>query len=83
MCAARVRGPAGPTAGGAPTRGIRMSTRLRDHLLSEHGRELRDLDGLPLAGVHRLEQVEDELGLLQLDHGHAHASARRRRRPGL
>jgi hypothetical protein len=56
-----------------------MSTRLRDHLLSEHGRESRDLAGLPLAGVHRLEHVEDELGLLQLHHGHARATARRPR----
>ena len=62
-----------------------MGTRLRDHLVSEHGREFRDLAGLPLAGVHRLEHVEDELGLLHLHHGHARASARRRprRRPEL
>ena len=56
-----------------------MSTRLRDHLLAAHGREIRDLAGLPLAGVHRLEHVEQELGLLHLHHGHARASGRRAR----
>jgi hypothetical protein len=64
-----------------------MSTRLRDHLVEEHGRDRRDLDGLPLAGVHRLEHVEAEMGLVHLHHVHrtrgrvaasAHRNSRRR-----
>jgi hypothetical protein len=67
-----------------------MSTRLRDHLVGEHGRDRHELDGLPLTGLHRLEHVEAEMGLVHLHHAHrargtVPASARRsgRRRPDL
>jgi hypothetical protein len=60
-----------------------MSPRLHDHLRHDHGRQERELDGLPLAAVHRLEHLEDDMGLLQLRHRHLTGSARRRRRPAL
>ncbi len=46
-----------------------MSTHL-DHLIHQHGRTRRELDGLPLAALHRLEHVEQALDLIALDHQH-------------
>jgi hypothetical protein len=46
-------------------------SRLLGHLLSEHGRTLPELTGLPLADLHRFEHVEHELGLIPLGHRHA------------
>ena len=43
---------------------------LREHLLREHHRSPHELGPLTLSDVHRLEHVEDELGLLALDHVH-------------
>ena len=43
---------------------------LRDHLLSAHGRDGAELNGLPLVAVHRFEHVEADLGLLSLGHHH-------------
>lgn len=45
---------------------------LHDHLVSSHGRNGSELDGLPLVAVHRFEHVEAELGLLFLGHRHRH-----------
>jgi hypothetical protein len=59
-----------------------MSNRLREHLLHEHGRSGRELDGLPLAGLHRLEHVEEAMGLITLTHRHAGTGTRRRALPG-
>jgi hypothetical protein len=58
---------------------------LRDHLLSDHGRDGSELDGLPLVAVHRFEHVEAEMGLLHLEHEHrargpVRATPRRRAR---
>jgi hypothetical protein len=63
-------------------------TDLRDHLLSEHGRDGSELDGLPLVAVHRFEHVEADLGLLSLGHRHrargsVRATPRRARRADL
>ena len=41
------------------------------HMLHHHGRTRRDLDGLPLAVLHRLEHVEQVLDLIALDHRHS------------
>jgi hypothetical protein len=60
-----------------------MTPRLHHHLVHDHGREDRELDGLPLAGVHRLEHLEHEMGLLDLRHRHVSGRARRGRRPEL
>ena len=49
-----------------------MSTPLHRHLLHDHGREPRELEGIPLGAVHRLEHVEDDLGLIELRHAHGH-----------
>ena len=43
---------------------------LRDHLLRDHGRTAGELDGLPLAYLHRFEHVEQAMGLNALDHEH-------------
>jgi hypothetical protein len=48
-----------------------MSSRLRDHLLREHGRTARELHGLPLADLHRLGHLEEEMGLIGPTHRHA------------
>jgi hypothetical protein len=54
------------------------------HLVHDHRRTARDIDGLPLDEVHRFEHVEDDLGLLHLDHWHGRNGAMRRgRRPDL
>ena len=58
---------------------------LRDHLLSDHGRDGSELRGLPLVAVHRFEHVEAELGLVSLSHRHrfrgtVRATPRRRAR---
>jgi hypothetical protein len=46
-------------------------SRLQDHLLRDHGRTGPDIDGLPLADLHRLEHVEHGMGLITLTHRHA------------
>lgn len=43
---------------------------LRDHLLRDHGRAGREIDGLPLADLHRFEHVEQAMGLNDLSHRH-------------
>jgi hypothetical protein len=57
---------------------------VHSHLLHEHRRASRDLDGLPLDEMHRFEHVEADLGLLDLDHWHGRdGGLRRGRRPDL
>ncbi|WP_222263202.1 hypothetical protein [Modestobacter marinus] len=48
---------------------------LRDHLIREHGRTERELQGMDLEDLHRFEHVEQELGLIELSHRHADAFA--------
>ena len=43
---------------------------LRDHLLRDHGRTAQEIDGLPLADLHRFEHVEQSMGLNDLGHHH-------------
>jgi hypothetical protein len=43
-------------------------SRLREHLLRDHGRTAQEIDGLPLADLHRFEHVEQEMGLNDLSH---------------
>jgi hypothetical protein len=45
--------------------------RLRDHLLRDHGRSERAIDGLPLEDLHRFEHVEQAMGLNDLSHWHS------------
>jgi hypothetical protein len=40
-------------------------------LIRDHGRSPSELGAAPLNHVHRLEHLDDELGLLTLDHVHA------------
>jgi hypothetical protein len=57
---------------------------VHSHLVHEHCRAWRDIDGLPLDEVHRFEHVEQALGLLHLDHWHGRDGVMRRgRRPDL
>ena len=46
------------------------SSRLRDHLIHDHGRTGQEIDGLPLADLHRFEHVEQAMGLNDLSHQH-------------
>jgi len=46
------------------------SSRLHDHMLHEHGRPGRELNGLPLADLHHFEHVEQAMGLNDLGHQH-------------
>jgi hypothetical protein len=46
------------------------SSRLHDHLLRDHGRTEPELNGLPLADLHRFEHVEQAMGLNRLNHQH-------------
>ena len=46
------------------------SSRLREHLIRDHGRTEAELNGLPLADLHPYEHVEQEMGLLELSHRH-------------
>jgi hypothetical protein len=46
------------------------SSGLRRHLLRQHGRTAREIDGLPLADFHRFEHVEQAMGLIPLAHRH-------------
>jgi|tagenome__1003787_1003787.scaffolds.fasta_scaffold20585259_1 hypothetical protein len=48
---------------------------LRNHLIREHGRTERELQGMPLEELHRFEHVEQAMGLLELNHRHADALA--------
>jgi hypothetical protein len=47
-----------------------MSNWLHEHLVRDHGRAHHELNGLPLAAVHRLEHVDQAMELLHLDHRH-------------
>lgn len=48
-----------------------MRTSLDDHLIQDHCRTREDLDRLPpAAALHRLEHVEQSMGLLDLAHRH-------------
>jgi hypothetical protein len=44
--------------------------RLHHHLEHGHRRSAHELRGGPLQAIHRLEHIDDELGLLTLDHTH-------------
>jgi hypothetical protein len=58
------------------------TTPLRTHLLCEHARIGREIDGLPLGDLHRFEHVEQAMGLISLAHRHvAGGVGSRRRRP--
>jgi hypothetical protein len=46
------------------------SSRLHDHMLRHHGRTEREINGLPLADLHRFEHVEQAMGLNGLSHHH-------------
>jgi hypothetical protein len=48
---------------------------LRAHLLHHHGRCPEEVDRLPADDLHRLEHVEQELGLVLLDHDHTLGSS--------
>ena len=43
---------------------------LHDHLVHVHRRRRHELRGMPLTAVHDLEHLDDELGLLLLNHSH-------------
>ena len=43
---------------------------LLHHLEGSHGRSAHELGVAALSAVHRLEHLDDELGLLSLDHTH-------------
>jgi hypothetical protein len=47
-------------------------TRLRGHLVDDHQRSALELGDVALLAIHRLEHLDDELGLLALDHVHPH-----------
>jgi hypothetical protein len=54
----------------AETRSKQPSSRLRDHMLRDHGRTETEVHRLPLADLHRFEHVEQALGLNGLSHQH-------------
>jgi len=43
---------------------------LHDHLLRDHGRTEGEINGFPLASLHRFEHVEQAMGLNELGHRH-------------
>ena len=43
---------------------------LHDHLLRDHGRTEAEINGFPLANLHRFEHVEQAMGLNRLSHQH-------------
>jgi hypothetical protein len=43
---------------------------LHDHLLRDHGRTEGEINGFPLANLHRFEHVEQAMGLNELSHQH-------------
>ena len=43
---------------------------LHDHMLHHHGRTEREINGLPLADLHRFEHLEQAMGLNDLGHHH-------------
>ena len=45
-------------------------SRLHDHMLRDHGRTRREINGLPLADLHHFEHVEQAMGLNDLSHQH-------------
>ena len=45
-------------------------SQLHDHMLHEHGRDGREINGLPLADLHHFEHVEQAMGLNGLRHQH-------------
>jgi hypothetical protein len=49
-----------------------IPTELRMHLLHGHGRTAEEVDRLAAEDLHRLEHVEQEMGLVVLDHHHLH-----------
>jgi hypothetical protein len=59
------------------------SSRLRTHLLREHGRTEPNIAGLPLAHLHRFEHVEQAMGLISLRHRHSANGPKHRPRPPL
>jgi hypothetical protein len=46
------------------------SSRLHDHMLRDHGRTGREINGFPLADLHHFEHVEQAMGLNDLSHQH-------------
>jgi hypothetical protein len=46
------------------------STRLHDHMLRDHHRTGREINGLPLADLLQFEHVEQTMGLNDLSHQH-------------
>jgi hypothetical protein len=48
----------------------RSAAHLRGHLLDAHHRAARELAGVPVDALHVLEHVDDDLGMLHLDHTH-------------
>jgi hypothetical protein len=57
------------------------SSRLRDHLLRDHGRTGPEIDGFPLADLHHFEHVEQAMSLNDLNHRHP-ANGENRSRSG-
>jgi hypothetical protein len=53
-------------------------SRLRRHLVRQHGRAGTEFAGLPPADLHRFEHVEQSLGLITLGHQHVADSAAHR-----
>jgi hypothetical protein len=54
----------------AGDRSAARSSRLHDHMVRDHGRSGREINGLPLADLHRFEHVEQAMGLNDLGHQH-------------
>ena len=52
--------------------GGQLQARLRGHLVHDHQRSALELGEVALQAIHRLEHIDDELGLLTLDHVHPH-----------
>jgi hypothetical protein len=69
-----------PPAGAVVSPGMSVHS----HLVHDHRRAWPDIEGLPADDVHRFEHVEQDLGLLHLDHWHSRdGTVRRGRRPEL
>ena len=47
-----------------------MDETLREHLVREHGRRGHELFGVPLDAVHRLDHVDQDAGMVELEHTH-------------
>jgi hypothetical protein len=48
---------------------------LRGHLIGDHGRSEREIDGLPHEDLHRFEHLEQAMGLTDLGHWHSAGGA--------